>query len=684
LTESSKALFLSYASEDAEAAARICATLRGAGIEVWFDQSELRGGDAWDRQIRKQIHECSLFVPIISAHSQNRLEGYFRREWKLAADRTSDMAEEKAFLVPVVIDDTSERYASVPDKFREVQWTHLLAGETTPAFVERLSRLLSPDHHHESAQSHPSPGGTDSNPSKSRVREPFAGSFWRSRPPLLLIVAAIVIVLGYLAVEKFWMSKRIAAGNQTTDSTGPAVNVSQSIIPEKSIAVLPFVDMSEKKDQEYFADGMAEEILDILAEIPQLTVIGRTSSFQFRNRAEDLRAIGEMLAAAFVVEGTVRKAGARIRVTAQLIDSKSGAHIWSESYDREFGDVLTLQDEIALAIARALQVTIVARDSRPLQGEHSTEAYTLYLKGRVALDSFNTSSLADAQSAFQQALALDATLLPAAEGLALTMVQRATDANDLTPIEGWEQAKLAAYKALEIDPNSATAHSVLGFVAAMRDFDWTTAETEFHKALGLSPNNSDTLKNMAEVSTTRGNRVEALRLINALLVLDPLNANTFQLLGIVLYLNSDYSGAESVLRKSLAINPNIDANHFFLGLIQLKGGHLEAAMQEFLADEESSNRAAGLALAYHALGRKSESDAALARLIQENSLFWPSGIALVYAYRGERNEAFTWLEKAYAARDSYLLTFLLGDPFLTPLHDDPRWTALLRKMNLLE
>ena len=143
MTEPAKAVFLSYASQDAEAARRIADALRAGGIEVWFDQSELRGGDVWDRQIRKQIHDCALFIPIISAHSQERLEGYFRREWKLAADRTHDMAEEKAFLVPVVIDDTSERYASVPDKFRDVQWTHLPAGETPPAFAERVSGLLS-------------------------------------------------------------------------------------------------------------------------------------------------------------------------------------------------------------------------------------------------------------------------------------------------------------------------------------------------------------------------------------------------------------------------------------------------------------------------------------------------------------------------------------------------------------
>jgi hypothetical protein len=169
MTEPARAVFLSYASQDVEAAKRICEALRAGGIEVWFDQSELRGGDAWDHKIRKQIHDCALFIPIISAHSQARLEGYFRREWKLAADRTHDMAEEKAFLVPVVIDDATERSASVPEKFRDVQWTRLLAGETPPTFVERVRRLLSPDGSPARPAATPVPSGSAAVPIPKRL-----------------------------------------------------------------------------------------------------------------------------------------------------------------------------------------------------------------------------------------------------------------------------------------------------------------------------------------------------------------------------------------------------------------------------------------------------------------------------------------------------------------------------------
>jgi TolB-like protein/Flp pilus assembly protein TadD len=490
----------------------------------------------------------------------------------------------------------------------------------------------------------------------------------------LSILIALLVVAGSVL---WWVSRNthervpsVAAGSTATFNP-----------PAHSIAVLPFVDMSEKHDQEYFADGMAEEILDILAKIPQLTVIGRTSSFQFKGHTEDLRAIGEKLRAAYIVEGSVRKTAARIRVTGQLIDARSGAHLWSDSYDRDFGDVLTLQDEIATSIARAMQVTIGARSARPLRDERAIEAYTLYLRGKVALDKFSTPSLLEAQTAFEQALKLDATLLPAAEGLALTYLYRGIDANDIAGRDAWDHTRSAAKNALQIDVNSATAHGILGYIAAVRDFDWSTAEKEFHAAFALNPNDPDTLANSGIISGMRGDYEEALRRINASLVLDPLNATTHQVLGLILFLTGDYSRAEVPIRKSLAIYPDINYSHWLLGLIQLSRGQREAALKEFEADPEVSNRDVGIALVNHALGRQTESDAALARVVKGSGGLWPYGVALVYAYRGERDQAFGWLGKAYTNRDQDLAN-AFGDPFLASLHDDPRWEALMKAMNL--
>ena len=253
MTDPGRVVFLSYASQDAQAAQKICEALRAAAIEVFLDQSELRGGDAWDQKIRHEIHDCALFVPLISAHSNARHEGYFRREWRLAVERTGDMSDRVAFLVPVVIDDTSDSRADVPERFRQVQWTRLPGGETPTAFVERIKRLLSPELSPLSAVSGAAPG----------LREPVRASR-RSMPVLLAIVAVVFAMLAYFVADKFWISKHVAAST--------AFNP-----PPHSIAVLPFANMSGDKEQEYFCDGLTEELLNSLAQIKELQVAARAA-----------------------------------------------------------------------------------------------------------------------------------------------------------------------------------------------------------------------------------------------------------------------------------------------------------------------------------------------------------------------------------------------------------------------
>jgi TolB-like protein len=282
------AVFLSYASQDAEVAQRICAALRSAGIDVWFDQSELRGGDAWDRQIRKQIQDCSLFVPIISAHSDARHEGYFRREWRLAVERSGDMAEDVAFLIPVVVDNTPDAIARVPDRFRHVQWSRLPGGQTSPAFVERVQRLLSP-----------------------------ASTITSSSP----------------------------ASEGSTAAKGTPPDQPRGTSARKAIAVLPLANMSADPENEYFSDGITEDIINALGKVPGIQVASRTSSFAFKGKDVDLRQIGDKLGVTCVLSGSVRKVGNRIRIAAQFVSVESGYHIWSETYDRQLEDVFAIQDD---------------------------------------------------------------------------------------------------------------------------------------------------------------------------------------------------------------------------------------------------------------------------------------------------------------------------------------------------
>jgi len=383
MTEPARAVFLSYASQDAEAARRIADTLRAAGVEVWFDQSELRGGDVWDQKIRHQIRDCALFLPIISSHTQERTEGYFRLEWRLADQRTHLMGRTRPFIVPVCVDDTPETDADVPDAFSAAQWTRLHNGDARPAFVERVLRLLSPEAAHApGAVRSPAAPAVPPTGAAPRLPAPSPAAPRPTQRVLLLIAAVAVIGVGYFAVDKLWLSKRSAADAQTSSSTVQAGRPPQGAIPEKSVAVLPFIDMSEKKDQEYFSDGLSEELIDLLAQVQDLRVPARTSSFAFKGTADDVPSIAQKLRVAHVLEGSVRKAGNTLRVTVQLIRADNGYHLWSRTYDRDIKDIFKVQDEIAAAVVEVLKAKLAPAQAVAAYRSSNTEAYNQYLLGK--------------------------------------------------------------------------------------------------------------------------------------------------------------------------------------------------------------------------------------------------------------------------------------------------------------
>jgi TolB-like protein/Flp pilus assembly protein TadD len=671
VTTPAGAVFLSYASQDAEAANRICEALRGAGIEVWFDQSELRGGDVWDHRIREQIHGCRLFMPIVSAHTEARIEGYFRREWKLAVERTHDLSERVAFLIPVVIDSTSEQKADVPDAFRRVQWTRLPSGETSVAFVDRIRRLVSPETSPATAPATPVAPGTIAVQSSRASGRPL----WRSQGVLWAIGTALVVALSYFTADRFWLSKRITTATAT--AAGPSFTT-----PENSVAVLPFADMSEKKDQEFFADGLSEEILNLLSGIPNLKVIGRTSSFQFKGRNDDLRSIGEKLGVGYVLEGSVRRSADRVRVTAQLIRARDGGHLWSNTYDRPFGDVLKLQDEIAAGVARALEVT-VRSDTLQARGSRNSDAYDFYLRGLHFLESFNREAFETGANNFQQALDLDPNFGQAAAELGRMQLLEA-EFGFAPPTPAYERARSTLERAIRLDPTSGIAHAWLGWIHMAYDWEWARASFDMQEALRLAPHDPDVALCASRLAMALGHWDEAIRIVTAGTTRDPLAAGLHNSLSEIYLRTGRLADAEAAERRVLEISPTYASAPYNLATVLLAQDRPADALALINSRQDNTSyRPAALAVIYHALGRKVDSDTQLGVLIRQYQNDDALQIAAVFAFRGEVDEAFHWIDRAYRQRDSGLYLIKL-DPFLKKIEADPRYKAFLGKMNLPE
>jgi TolB-like protein len=679
VTEASHAVFLSYASQDAEAARRLCDALRAAAIEVWFDQSELRGGDPWDRQIRKQIHDCILFVPIISKTTQARVEGYFRREWKLAVDRTHDLSDRVAFLIPIVIDETAEAEADVPEAFRAVQWTRLPAGETPPAFVHRISRLLSPGHANEHARP-PLGAVTAPRPPSSNA----AGSRQSKYVPVL-IATGVLVAVSYFARERFMPPKPIADTSKAPAPVVQSVVPAQSTIPEKSIAVLPFVDMSEKHDQEYFSDGLAEELIDRLANATDLKVIARTSSFYFKGKQATIREIAQSLGVSHVLEGSVRKAGDTLRVTVQLIRVADGTHVWSQTYDRSLSDIFKVQDEISERVASALAVSLAAT-VRTLDSS-SSAAYVLYLQGRARAET--GGSEASAQSGLldlEQVVKLEPTLAPAWASVSRFRLHLYIDYNVGTFQEVRETVLHAAQEAVRLEPELAEAHLALGRALMDLDWNWVGAEREIDTAIKLGPSNAHVFRNAFYLSSRLGRWEEGVRRAKSATVLDPLNYMNYRRLGDAYQAVRNYSDSEAALRTALRLAPEADYVRADLAETLLAEGKPEEALAELEREPSSLARAFNLPDILDALGRKRDSDDAVAAAVGAYGDSEPYLIATVYALRKDAANTFRWLNRAFQQRDRTLITIksIPTDPRASWISVDPRYKAMLRKMNLPE
>jgi TolB-like protein/Tfp pilus assembly protein PilF len=681
VTEPSHAVFLSYASQDAEAAHRICEALRAAGIEVFLDQSELRGGDAWDQKIRHEIHDCALFIPVISANTASRHEGYFRLEWDLADQRTHMMARNRVFIVPVCLDRTPEAGADVPESFQRVQWTRLPGGVTPTAFVERLRRLLSGELSQAPTWTASAAAGVSAAPTTGKA----VVASWRSKAALLATIAVLVLALGYLATNRLVLSKGGAEVGAAPAPAAQSASVTAFAPPPHSIAVLPFVNMSGDKGQEYFSDGLTEEMLNSLARINELQVAARTSSFYFKGKDTDIGTIARKLNVGAILEGSVRRSGHMVRVTAQLNNAVSGFHLWSQTYDRDLRDILKLQTEIANAVAESLKVTLLGDLAAKIEvgGTRNPAAFDAYLLGSKALGAYHDQR--DEQAAirmYTEAIRLDPNYALAFAARSIAYTSFAWHENDLSAVrKANEEAQADAHHAIMLAPELAEGHLALAVFLQSGPLDFPRASEAYERARALAPGNPEVLRQSGMFAVLMGHFDAGVSALRRAVMLDPLNPRGHVFLGMGLLYSRRYEEAVAAFTEAISLDPDKQDAYGNRGLAYSALGDYRNARSSCEPKPHYWLSQWCLAVVYEKLGLHTHAEAVFAAFMAADPLGDTSAYtyATIYAQWGNTSKALKWLDTAMRVRDNGL-SKLKTEPFLDPLREEPRFQAIEREL----
>ena len=505
-------------------------------------------------------------------------------------------------------------------------------------------------------------------PRAARVSPP--SRWWPIVFGLLLICLAVPAIIFTPAILK----QKRADGRTRPD---PAILASApAAVLDKSIAVLPLLNQSGDPAQEYFSDGLSEELINVLGQIRELRVIGRNSSFRFKGKTDDSRAIGQALRVAHVLEGSVRKAGDRVRINVQLVDTSTDSQRWSQTYDRELKDVFAVQEEIAKSVADQLRVTLVGHaDAGP--ANRNLNAYNAYLQGRFYFGQRNAASYAKALPFFEEAIRLDPNYAEAYAAKARTHISVAGGGVGGKP--AFEEARRAALTALSLKPDLAEARGALGFINVYVDCNLAAAEAELSR---VQTNDGATFNARSALHEARGDQVQATALEQKAIDVDPLFVTWYWNMAGILIRRGLYDEAEATLRKADALQPGAAVIHSYLSLIAVLRGQGDVALREAeLLESNNHLRNMHTALAQHVRGDRAAADAALASLIEKSGADFPSRVATVYASRGEADKTFEWLNRAYELRQP-AFHLIATDPFLRPYRADPRYVELCRKANL--
>jgi len=501
------------------------------------------------------------------------------------------------------------------------------------------------------------------------------------------IMVVLVVALGYFAIDKFALSPQREAAQQQQQAEQLASVAeearqegrSEALVEsygDKSIAVLPFLNMSDDASNEYFSDGISEELLNLLAKIPELRVTSRTSAFSYKGKDIDIPTIAAQLNVAHLLEGSVRKTGNQVRITVQLIEARADTHLWSETYDRTLDNIFATQDEIAARVVEQLKITLLG--DAPKVRETDPEAYALYLQARYLGQQSTPDTLEKSIALFEQALAIDPDYPAAWAGLAYTYVDQA--GQGLQPFgEGYRLARQAANRALALDPGHALAYLDLGTIAMSYDRDLAAAARHYERALAIEPANTDGISDAARLAAALGRMDQAIALAEYAVARDPVNPIGNSNLGLYYGDAGRLDEAIASMRTTLSLSPGFIGAQQFIGTALLQKGEPEPALAAMQNEGLEIWRLIGLVMALHALGQTAASDAILVELIEKYEQEAAYNIAYVLAFRGEADQAFEWLNKAAAYHDPGL-SRITSEPLFANIHDDPRWLPFLKSL----
>ena len=675
-TAESARVFVSYASPDAAVAGALVESLERHGIACWIAPRDVKAGALYADAIVRAISGAKALVLVLSedaigsSHVGKEIERASSKKRPIIALRIDN-----APLTPAL-----EYFLS------ESQWIEAQAENKEPAYASLIDAIREPER---------------AAPGINPAATPSAGAApaghpkgLRNRILLATVLTGVAAALAYIIADKLWLSKRTTAAvtepvQSLSDTAGgsparPRSAAAEFTPPPHSIAVLPFVNMSGDPKQDYFSDGLSEELLNSLVAIRDLQVAARTSSFTFKGKNDDVADIARRLNVGAVLEGSVRKDGNQVRITAQLINASTGFHLWSQTYDRDLKNVLTLQTEIATAVTKALQATLLADAAATIEigGTQNPAAFDAYLRGKN-LDRMNFSkeNVVARMAAFAEAIRLDPKFAKAYVGTAAAQIGYAGNYAPGPEVRSWNQrARENGEKAIALAPQLGEAHVAMGLVWERGYLNFARAEAEYERALALAPNDTGVLMLSGRFFVTMGRTESGLANIRRAIAMDQLNPQGYTLLSFALHDAKKYREAVEAVNRALQIDADSSDLKNARGLYLLSLGELDAARESCETPKRGWQGMLCLAILYDQLHRHAEAESERAAMQAEFGDGSSYQMAEIYAQWGDTSKALEWLETAYRLPDPGIVT-LRVDAMIDPLRKETRFRDIERKLN---